>query len=53
MTFNRDTYVSVFRFKEPTKNGEYTIRGKGHCLSSTSYEKNLISINPKINTYQQ
>lgn len=26
MTFNRDTYVSAFRLKEPTKNGKYTIR---------------------------
>lgn len=29
MTFNRDTYVSAFRFKESTENGKYTTREEG------------------------
>lgn len=29
MTFNRDTYVSAFRFRESTKNVKYTIREEG------------------------
>lgn len=29
MTLNRDTYVSVFRFKDSTKNVKYTIREEG------------------------
>ena len=32
MTFNRDIYVSAFRFRGPTKNVKDTIREEGKLL---------------------
>lgn len=44
MTFNRDTQVSVFRFKESTKNVKYTTGGGHTALTVPHMKKNLIQI---------